>query len=326
MTIEHIHLPIGLTTSGEPVWALRGAAIDFAVGDDDGEDPRFGDEGDDLDDDDDDEPDEDEDPRARRSATARGQRRPAGDDKPTDWTPPDREAWERVTEALKKANGEASKRRRVGKTLERLGIDDLETWLMDRGLDPETGMPYGDDVVDPDDDQGRDGDGYEREPEEPRRTDRDGKLRDREVVRKVRSAEQRGRAAERDRLMVPLMETTARLELREAGFRGTKPQLDRMLASINPRNLELDADDDGYELLGIDEEVERLREDFPQFFKGDDDDEDEDEKPARKRRTAAPTSRARGAREVDGGNRGRQTAKPVRWEEQMVDRMFKRGN
>jgi hypothetical protein len=319
MTIEHIHLPIGLTAAGEPVWALRGAGIEFAVGDDDGEDPSFGDEPDDGDEDD--EPDDDEGPAAKRRTASRSTRGRQDDDGETDWTPPDREAWERVTGALKKANSEASKRRRVGKTLERLGIDDLETWLMDRGLDPETGMPYGDDVVDPDD-----GSFDEPDPElqDDRRASRSSRERDREIARKVRGAEQRGRTAERDRLMAPLMETTARLALREAGFSGTKTQLDRMLRTIDPRDLELDADDDGYELLGMDEAVEQLREDFPQFFGGDEG--DEDAKPRRRRTSSTtPTTRTRGAREVDGGNRGRQPAKPMRWEQQMVDRMFQRG-
>jgi hypothetical protein len=319
MTIEYEHAPIGLTTSGEPVWAARGAAIEFAVGDDDGRpDDELFNGADDDDDEDDDDSDEDERPAVRTR-----KRTTSGDDDSNDWTPPDRESWERMQTALKRANGEAGKRRRFGKLMDRLGIDDPEAWLSERGIDPATGLPYGGDVVDPRDDT--EDDGYEREDDVRRRGDRDERderTRDRELTRQVRTAEQRGRTAERDRLMPALLESSARLALREAGFSGNKSQLDRMLRTIDPRDLEVDVTADDVELVGIDEEVERLKEDFPEFFRTE-------EPPARRRaaangRTASNGGRPRGAREVDGGNRGRQPAAPRGWKEQAVAQMMNR--
>jgi hypothetical protein len=313
MTIEQQHLPIGWTTSGEPVWAARGAAggIQIAVGDDDGtpDDDLFDDDedGDEPDEDD----DEDEAPAARKR---RRQRDDEDDDGDTDWTPPTREAFRRMEEALKKANGEAGKRRRFGKLMDRLGIDDPEAWLTQRGINPEDGLPYGDDVVDPRDDVDED---FQ---EDDRRRDRN---RDREIARAVRTAEQRGRNTTRDELMPVIMELTARDQLREAGFSGTKAQMARMLRSIDPNDLDVEVDSDGFELVGMDDEIERLREEFPQLFG------DAEEEP-RRRRTgrAAPggnrttATRTRGARDVDGGNRGRQPAAPRGWAAQAVDQLM----
>jgi hypothetical protein len=324
MTSEEKTLPIGWTTSGQPVWALRGAAIEFAVGDDEGDDPEFDDEQDEDDDEQDDEQDDDEDTRKRQTSPRARRSRTGGNDGDDDgdFVPPTREAWERVQSALKRANGEAGKRRRVGKVMDRLGIDDLETWMTQRGLDPESGEPFGSDVVSPDDEA--DDDGYQ-ERERERDDRRDSRSRDRETARQIRTAEQRGRAAERDRLIPALMEQSARLALRDAGFSGTKQQLDRMLRSIDPRDLDFDDDEGSFELLGMDEEIERLQDDFPDYFGGG---RDEDERPRRRgtksatSRTAT-TSRARGARDVDGGsNRGRQPSAPRGWAEQAVEQMM----
>src|ERR1044072_6536917 len=86
-------------------------------------------------------------------------------------------------------------------------------------------------------------------PPAPRCRGRDG-----ELTRKMRTAEQRGRTAERDRLMPALLESSARLALREAGFSGNKAQLDRMLRSIDPRDPEGDIDADEIASVGMDEE------------------------------------------------------------------------
>jgi len=317
--------PFALTTGGQPVWHARGAApgsgIQFAVGDDDGtpDDDLFDDDRDD-DEGDDDEDEEDEKPAARKRTTRRGgQQQDDAADGETDWTPPTREAFDRVQEALKKANREAARGRRANKVMNSLGIDDLSSWLADRGIDPETGLPYGTDVVDPRDEEGDgrgdDGD-YEREDDARRRRDED-----RQTVRKIRAAEERGRTAVREELTPLIMEIAARSELREAGFTGTKAQMERMLRTLDVRTLDLDYDSEGFEVVGMDEEIERLKEDFPQFFA-----EDEEPAPRRRRSAAAPeraaTGRARGAREVDGGNRGRQPAKAKGWREQLADQMM----
>jgi hypothetical protein len=121
-----------------------------------------------------------------------------------------------------------------------------------------------------------------------------------------------------------LMQTTASLQLRDAGFTGNPAQLSRMLRTIDPRDLDIDDDGDGFELVGMDDEIERLKEDFPQFFA----DADEELRPRRRASATTArgaTSRTRGAKDVDGGNRGRQPAKPKGWAEQAVDQMMNRG-
>ena len=313
--------PIAWTPGGTAIYPAQGGrgggGITFAVGDDNGSDPEFDDEQDDEQDDEDDEQDDDDDePAAHQRTSRRGQQ--ADDEGDDDWQPPTREAWERVTGSLKRANSEAGTRRRVGKLMDKLGIDDLSTWLTARGIDPETGAPFGNDVVDPDDGDGLDdGDefGYEQEGTTRRRAD-DDRARDRQTARQLLTAEQRGRAAARDEMMPILGEYAARSALRDAGFIGNPRQLERALRSIDPGSLELDLTDDGFELVGIDEAIAELQDDFPDLF--------EKSRQQTRRTATKATSRTRGgAREVDGGERGRQPAKPRSWKEQIAEQMAK---
>lgn len=320
--------PVGYTPGGTPVYPAQGGrsggGVEFSVRDDDGS-PDFDDDDDDEDgrDEDDDEDEQDDEPPRKR--TRRGQQ-PADGDGDTDWTPPDREAWERVQDALRRANGEAGRRRRVGKVMSRLGIEDLERWMTERGIDPETGIPYGSDVVDPDDEgdgYGPDGD-FEREDDSRQRRreeSHDTRRSDRDLVRQIRTAEQRGRDREREVLMPALAEVTARLALRDAGFTGNAKQLDRMLRSIDPADLDLDSDGDGFELVGMDEAIAQLRDDFPQFF-GDEEEERPRRRAARSSGGTGTGTRSRGARDVDGGNRGRQPAAPKGWKEIIAQQMI----
>ena len=313
--------PVGWTSGGTPVYAAQGGrgggGIQFAVGDDDGADPEFDDEHDDAEDDDEDEPAA----RGRQRRTTQGD----GDDGDEDWTPPDRNSYERLTSALKRANSEAGKRRRVGKVMDRLGISDLDTWLTERGIDPTTGQPYGSDVVDPgdadDEPAGRRADDYEREEDvRPRRDDdeRTARQRDRQTARQILTAEQRGRAAARDELMPAMAELAARTAMRDAGFTGTPQQLEKMLRTIDPDTIEFDFDGGSFELVGIEEAIEELRTDFPERFEAR-------TNGRAARRTTANGRATRGAREVDGGDRGRQPRKALGWAEQMVAQMERRG-
>lgn len=322
------YTPITWTVGGQPIYPAQGGrgggGIQFAVGDDSGADPEFDDEQDDEHDEDDDEQDDDE-----RSAGRQRTRRQAtdedGDEDDPDWQPPTREAWERVQGALKRANGEAGKRRRMGKAMEKLGIDDLGTWLTGRGIDPETGEPFGTDVVGTGDEQDEPDDGYEREPA-PRETERDARQRDRQTARQILAAEQRGRATARDEVMPILAEYAARTALRDAGFVGTPKQLERALRSIDPATLDLEMDGDSFELIGIDEAIDELRDDLPEYF----------EQPAARRRTATGATTARaartattrtrgGARDVDGGERGRQPKAARSWQDKVAEQMAQRG-
>jgi hypothetical protein len=320
------YTPISYTVLGVPVYSAQGGrsggGIQFIVGDDEGADPDFDDERDDDDDDDDDDAGQDDEPAARRTTRRRGQREDdeadGDDDGDTDWTPPTREAWERVNGALKRANGEAGKRRRIGKVADKLGIDDFATWLTERGIDPDTGRPYGNDVVDPDDsaDQGDEPDERTRDDERARRQ------RDKEHARALLTAEKRGEQKAREQLMPVLAEHAARLALRDAGFSGDDRQLRRIMRTIDPDELDLDLDGDSFELVGIEEAVIQLQEDFPELF--------EERKPARRRSAAAATTRGtaratRGARDVDGGGRGRQQSAPKTWQDKILAQMVDRG-
>jgi len=322
------YTPIAYTVLGVPVYSAQGgrsggSRIEFAVGDDEGDDPEFDDDDDsgrDADDDADDDDDDEDEPAARKARRGRQQQDDGEDEdgEDADWTPPDRATWDRVTGSLKRANAEAGKRRRIGKYADKLGIDDFGTWLTERGIDPETGHPYGDDVVDPRDDTA-DVDQYE---DDPRRGDdeRSRRQRDKEHARAVLTAERRGEQKAREELMPILAEHAARLALRDAGFTGDDRQLRRIMRTIDPDELDLDLDGDSFELLGIEEAITQLQEDFPNLF--------EERKPAR-RRTAATartaTRASRGARDVDGGGRGRQQAAPKTWEEKIAAQMFERG-
>lgn len=299
--------------NGTPIYAMQGGragGIQIVAGDADGDDDDElldGDEDDDSDEGD--EPDEDEEdlPRGRR-------RKPAEDDRAA--------AMERMEAALKKANSEAARNRRAGRALERLGISDLATWLTERGIDPETGLPYGEDVVDPND---LDGD-EELIEERPRR---DSKKSDRETVRAVRAAASAAEARARELYVPILAQQAATIALRDAGFRGTAKQMDKILRLIDPEELEVVLDAGEFEILGIDEAVAAIQDDFPVLF-GATTDDDEDERPARRRAPTKTTGTGRarttrGARDVDGGDRGKPAPKKGGWMDQLVKQMDQRG-
>lgn len=295
--------------NGTPVYPIQGGrsggGIQIFAGDDDGtpDDDLLDDADEDADDadDEDDEPDEEEDERPAR-------RRKSGDSD---------DAMVRMEAALRKANSEAAKYRRAGKTMARLGIDDLQTWLTERGIDPETGLPFGDDVVDPDDTS----DGAEEELfTYDRDSRRDTAKRDRETTRAIRAAEKRAESRAMEKLVPILAQTAATNALREAGFSGTPAQMDRILRMIDPNDLDVVIDEDTFEIDGLDEAIAGLRDDFPKLF-------EDEERPTRRRTVtkSTPARRASGARDVDGGERGRPAKKTGGWVDQVVAQWDKRG-
>ena len=318
------YTPIGWV-NGTPIYPISGArggggGIQFAVGPDDA-DPEFGDE-DDADEDDDDEPDDEpeEDPRARRRPAQRRGQQQADDEGDADddgnWEPPTRQQFDRVQAALKKANSEAARRRTVGKQMERLGITDLDQFLTERGIDPGTGAPYGDDVADPadtdPDDGAADGDMFEEQPAHRRG---EARTNDREVIRQVRAAEQRGRQATLNKLTPILAQQAAEAAMRAAGFNGDQDEMDLALRMIDARQVDVEIDDDGFDVVGIDEQVEDIKTRMPRLF-------GQDEPRQRRRAAAEPVRRRRtGAAAVDGGDRGRQPKKAQTWAEQMAEQL-----
>jgi hypothetical protein len=321
------YTPIAII-NGTPVYAIQGGrsggGVQFAVGSDDGDDPEFDeDDGDDEGDDLDDEPEE-------RPASMRGKpkpkpKAPAADgnaDTDDDWEPPTREAVRRMEEALHRANRDAARNRRAGKAMQRLNIEDLPTFLSERGIDPETGNPYGDDVVDPADLDEPDLDEPLEQERPPARRRTERPVSDRDIVRQVRAAETRAERRTMDRLTPILAQQAAESAMRAAGFDGDQDEMDLALRMIDSRQVDVEIDDDGFEVVGIDEQVELIREKMPRLFK-------QENKPTRRDRTAGdrtppPPRRRTGAAAVDGGERGRRAAKPLTWAEQMAQRLDQR--
>lgn len=306
--------PLGLV-HGVPVYGLQGGrsggGISFAVGPDD-HDPDLGDDDDEDDDDDDDDADDEDEPRGR--SRARRSRDDDDDDADQDddgddWTPPTRDQWQRVQGALKKANGEAGKRRRLAKDMDRLGITDLPTWLSARGLDPETGQPYGDDVVDPDEQD----DGIFDDHVDPR----DQRQRDRKYARDVTAAERRGAQRARDELVPILAQSAAVNALRDAGFTGNQARLERALRLIDASQLDVEMDGANFDIQGLDEQIEEIKSEFPEFFRRDG---MEDARRGQRTSNRASTRRS-SSRDVDGGTGGRASGKPKTWAEQALGQM-----
>lgn len=321
--------------NGTPIYALRGGrsggGIKIVAGDADGADD------DDLleDADDDDEPDDEQDdlPASMRGKASRKKtvaRRTAVEDDEDDDDEQDEDeddtpgAIRRMEEAVSKANRTAAKYRRAGKTMERLGIDDLPTWLTERGIDPDTGQPYGSDVVDPDETPGDDGALYDDEPldrDERRRSRADEAKRDKETVRAIRTAEKRAEARAEAKFVPILAQQAATTALREAGFKGKPERLERLLRMIDPSDLDIHVGDDEFEIEGLDEQVAALVDDFPELFAAPVE--------AKTTRTGGtrtrPARRATGARDVDGGERGRTAKKPGGWMDQVAARWDRDG-
>lgn len=317
--------------NGTPIYALRGGrsggGITIVAGDADGDDDD--DLLEDADGEYDDGDDGDELPAVMRGKPKPKARRVEPDEDDQDDEDEDDEddtpgAIRRMEEAVARANKTAAKFRRAGKTMERLGIDDLPTWLTERGIDPETGRPFGSDVVDPDDD-GEDFDAdvdlYEDDPRDRRPSRADEAKRDKEIARTVRTAEKRAEARVRAELVPILAQTAATNALRSAGFKGSDAKLEKILRLIDPDDLDIVLDANTFEIEGLDEQVAQLQDDFPELFPAPVE--------ARSNRTGGtrtrPSRRASGASDVDGGGRGRPAKKVGGWMEQVAARMERDG-
>lgn len=329
--------PIGYDRDGDPVWPALGGrsgsgnnGMEFLVDDRDGdEDDDFDDDeddedyddggGDDRDGDDADDGDEDDGQDARRQPRQRRQE-PEADD----WQPPTREQWQRVEQALKRNNSENLKRRQIGKIMNALGVSDeqeFRDFLLDRGLDPDTGTRIDGDSTAERANGSTDHDG----------SDDGGPVRTREqVVLDRRRSEERGAAREAARYRPAVVQFAAAAALKEAGYTGSN--ISMALRLLDVEGAEVDFDTDGeITIYGLDEQVEEIKKDFPELFApkraprrgredADDAGEAEPERPVRRgipRRVGGG-----GARAVDGGERGRPPAKALGWLE-MADRQLR---
>jgi hypothetical protein len=322
--------------------------VDFAVGDDEGpdDDDFDDDEGDDdqedraaerqrerdrrdaargwqkpkpkqrrdqLDEDDDgDEPDDEQDEPDDR-ATQRRSRGKRGSAEDTDeWVPPSREQWESVTAAVKRNNDENFKRRYVAKAMKKLGIEDedgFRAFMLDRGLDPDSGERIGGDG------EGDDGVGgdelFDQSQDETAPATRPRSRAD--VIAERRRHEERGRTRAEQQYKPGMALFAAEAELRAQGFTGRDISL--AIRLIDPEEIEVDFDENSWPVVhGLTEQVEKIKEGVPEWFRQPRAaHDDEDDEPRRER--ARPTSRRRvgGVREVDGGERRRPTEKPMTW-------------
>lgn len=309
---------IGYDRDGWTIWASaggRGLGIDFAVDDRDGDDPDDFDEADDDDDeyeiedhdnggDEDDEDDresdeDDRDPRARRRRERdREQRNKRDDDHGEDgWEPPSQVEWEKLREAQRRNNGELQRNRAARKIMQSLGLRDASefaNFLIDRGIDPDSGDPL---------------DGV-REDED---VDADGRRR--ETAAQHRRAEQRGAERESARWRPAVVQFAAADAFRDAGFSGGS--LNRVLRLLDTDAVDVEFDDHGEVVVyGLDDQVKTIKSDLPELFRPR-------REPGRRTREEAEEQerprpreggrRITGARAVDGGDRQRPAPKRMGW-------------
>lgn len=331
--------PIGWV-GGEPVWPARGArknGMEFVVDSLDGDDP---DEFDADGERDDDEPDDDRSDRrggqARRRQAAQD---PDDDDDEADdgddadetddgtdegdetaaWEPPTKEQWHKVEEALRRNNGENRKMRLTKKVMARLGIKDEQEFtdfLLDRGIDPETGNRLVDLGEDAGSEQGDDAEGDDKA--------RGGERRSKEqVVLERRRAEERGAARVEERYRPALVQFAAAAALAEADYSGKDMAMALRLFDMGDIDVEFDDNGDPV-VYGLDDQVEKIKKEFPQLFRRkaaaaavavDE--------PARRRNGRTSNGRT-GARSIDGGDRGRTAPAPKGWLAQ-IDRQITHG-
>lgn len=320
---------IGYDRNGEMIWAAAGGrgGIDFAVDDRDGDEPDdFDEEDDDFDEEDDepdDEPDDDDDvpdvmrgkktrqqaaQRAARGNQRQGDDAEEGDD---DWEPPTRERMAKIEAALARNNAENNKNRHVRKILDRLNIKDADEFvefMIDRGLDPDTGDPLSEDEQ------------RTRQREEDDLFDDTSTGRTREqLIADRRRAEERGSSRAEAQWKPAVVQFAAAQALQESGFTSKNIATALRLLDLDSIDVELDAS--GPIVFGLDEQVEALKQDFPDLFRKPRQAADEERQGRRRTGGRTINGTRTGARAIDGGERGRSAPKPRGWQEQLLRQM-----
>ena len=230
-TLTGISLPpgtvVGYRANGKPIYNIAGGAID--VSSDDLVDAGDDDDVDDSDDDDD-------------------------EDTKDSWTPPSKEEFDKILAAKAKADSEAAARKR---------------FLREAGLDPKTGKPVSKPQVkfdlglDDDDDTDTDEDEKPRGRKSdvsPNSTQLDPKKIQRELDRQLEREVARTEQRERDRALTLLVAVPEALE--DAGF--NPKNLKRALKLLDLDSVSVDSDG---EIEGLNEQIDELKQDFPEFFK-----------------------------------------------------------
>lgn len=274
---------IGYTRSGRPIYLPGGGARDGAIQVDDGDDD---DPGGAPDDDDDDGP----------AGSAEYQQLLAEN--------------QRLKEGNRRNNLELAKRRRVEKWMKDHGIDDLDQWLADQGIDRETGQPLrGTGNASPGATEPPAA--LPAAPNTPPAPAANGGppepsaagLPQAEIDRLVQlEMAKRGAQAEEqaEKLRNSLRDQAIEAALIKAQFVGTVPTAMRV---IDLSKVEVDGDG---KVTGTAEAVQALREEIPEWF--------------RRRPAQNGATPPRGGGSVDGGDKNPPKAKPPKWEDQLVSR------
>jgi hypothetical protein len=219
---------VGYRANGKPIYNIAGGDGRVEVDDD-------------VDDDDDDDVDEHDD----------------SDDVEDKWVPPSKEEFEKILAAKSKADSEAAARKR---------------FLREAGLDPKTGKPVSKPKVKFDlglDDDENDDDDDDLEVDQrkgrksdvsPNSTQLDPKKIQRELDRQLEREVARTEQRERDRALTLLVAVPEALE--DAGF--NPKNLKRALKLLDLDSVSVDSDG---EIEGLNEQIDELKADFPEFFK-----------------------------------------------------------
>jgi len=278
---------IGYNKNGQPIYLPGGGARDGAIVVDDRDDDELDDELDDDEPDDDDDDDDDEEPPA-----------PAKRSKPS---------YAELLEQLKKLqagqqrnNKELAKRRITGQWMEKHGIDDLDAWLAERGIDKETGQGQAPPAPAPE--------GIQNPPPvapvapaaPPASENNPPALDEAEVNRRVQLELEKRNAREAERAQVleeSLRSSAIEAALKGLGFAGT---VEKAMLLIDKAAITVG--DDGT-VTGAAEAAQELREEIPEWF--------------RRRAPVAPPRP--GGERMDGGDKRPAPPPKKRWDEQVVE-------
>jgi hypothetical protein len=168
------------------------------------------------------------------------------EDEKDEWVPPTKEEFDKILAGKAKADSEAAARKR---------------FLREAGLDPKTGKPVEKPEIKLDFEDDAEDDEDEKKPvekAEPSKFDAKRAMRDaqRQLEREVHKAEQR----ERDRALTLLVAVPEALD--DAGF--NPKNLKRALKLLDLDSVTVDSDG---EIEGLNEQIDELKADFPEFFK-----------------------------------------------------------
>jgi hypothetical protein len=169
------------------------------------------------------------------------------DDAGDEWVPPSKEEFEKLLAAKQKADSEAAARKR---------------FLREAGIDPKTGKPLQkpkivlEDLDDDDDDSDEEDVERTRKAVKGETKARSDKAFQRQLEREIAKTERRIR----DEATVLLAAVPTALN--EAGWNGRN--LERMIKLLDLDEIQVDSDG---EIDGLNDQVEELKKDFPEFFK-----------------------------------------------------------